>query len=678
MLLDPRMSTEFRYAEAYYQTLYEPGFGAVTYASEVTTSPDGRFAAFTGSIIERLDGNVRHVICVVELASGVMRQINHGNGSASSAHWSQCGTRLAFLTDKLEPGVFQPCIVDTATFSHFDQPVEVSGSVEYLAWSPDGRRILLGVAGAGAELSGMQGATTTPMRATDLPAWVPTVYAGPDANEWRCIWVHDLGSGHTSRLSADGTNPWEACWAGPEHVLAVVSDRPDEAAWYIATLRLIRVSDGCERVIHAPVDQLGNPAASPDGRHLAVIEAVCSDRSVVAGDLLVGTADRGLQRVPSLDVDVTHFAWRDNRRVVAIGVRGFDTVVIEYDVEASTTRELWLSADIHCGFWYPALAVLGEDSCIFVAEAYLHPPEIVIVRDGALRRVLSCAHADTSRQLAAGLYGDRTELVTWQAPDGLEVQGTLLLPSGSGPFPTIMEVHGGPIWAQRSRWMAGIRAEPQAFVHRGYAVFRPNPRGSGGRGQSYARKVVGDMGGLDTHDLLSGIDELVRRGYANPDQLAVTGVSYGGFMSSWIVTQDARFKASIPISPVTNWVSMQWTTNVPHFVRQFLDNDPMNANGLYHRRSPVNFADRVTTPTLVVAGELDRISPPGQAIEYYRALRQQGVDTELVLYPLEGHNVRNMPATIDASARYIHWLDRHVLGRSSAPASWPNIAAKSN
>jgi dipeptidyl aminopeptidase/acylaminoacyl peptidase len=381
----------------------------------------------------------------------------------------------------------------------------------------------------------------------------------------------------------------------------------------------------------------------------------------VAGDVLVGGED-GLRRIPTEGVDVTHVSWRDGRRLLMIGLRGQQTVVVEHDVEQGSSRELWSSAEVHGGFWYPAVAPFGDAGCVLVAEGYLHAPTLSELRDGSLRPLLRLAHSETDAHLAAGLYGDRVEAVSWEGPDGLEIQGTLILPSGEGPFPTIMEVHGGPIWMQRSRWMGAVRAEPQAFVHRGFAVFRPNPRGSAGRGQDYARRVVGDMGGKDGLDLLAGLDHLVRTGRADADRLGVMGVSYGGYMSSWLVTQDRRFRASIPISPVTDWISMQWTSNVPHFVSTFLDGAPFKPDGLFHARSPVNFADRVRTPTLLVAGALDRISPPEQAVEFYRALRLCGAETALVVYPQEGHNVRNLPATIDASARYLDWFERYMRG----------------
>lgn len=131
------------------------------------------------------------------------------------------------------------------------------------------------------------------------------------------------------------------------------------------------------------------------------------------------------------------------------------------------------------------------------------------------------------------------EALRWQAPDGLEIEGWLLKPRGVAPFPLITAIHGGPVWHWRPSWV-GRNCANLMLLKRGYALFLPNPRGSTGRGRDFVRRVVGDMGGADTYDYLSGIDHLVAEGIADPERLGVTGVSYGGFMSCWLITQDQR------------------------------------------------------------------------------------------------------------------------------------------
>jgi dipeptidyl aminopeptidase/acylaminoacyl peptidase len=170
------------------------------------------------------------------------------------------------------------------------------------------------------------------------------------------------------------------------------------------------------------------------------------------------------------------------------------------------------------------------------------------------------------------------------------------------------------------------------------------------------------MGGEDTYDYLTGIDSLIARGLVDPQRLGVTGISYGGFMSAWLITQTPRFAAAAPISPVTNWYTQHGTSQVAYFDEVYLDGRPRAADGLYFKRSPVMYADRVTTPTLQLVGALDQNAPPSQSLEFHRALLEHGQKSVLVTYPRAGHGIRAFPEVIDATARYVDWFIRSLTG----------------
>jgi len=185
-------------------------------------------------------------------------------------------------------------------------------------------------------------------------------------------------------------------------------------------------------------------------------------------------------------------------------------------------------------------------------------------------------------------------------------------------------------------------------------------RGSSGRGQEFAALVVGDMGGGDLGDLLAGLDQLVSDGLADPERLGIMGMSYGGFMSCWLPTQDPRFRAAAALSPVSDWYAERFGSNLGAWVGDFLDGEPRPGGGQYYDRSPVLFAHDDRTPTLLTAGGLDRATPPDQAIEFYNALVEQGVASDVVVYPGEGHGVHSLPALIDWTTRIVAWFQRHM------------------
>ena len=250
--------------------------------------------------------------------------------------------------------------------------------------------------------------------------------------------------------------------------------------------------------------------------------------------------------------------------------------------------------------------------------------------------------------------------MTWTAPDGLRIDGLLRTPAGDGPFPLLLLVHGGPVGAVTDRWVGTTNAMLHA---RGYAMLMPNPRGSSGRGRAFAERVVGDMGGEDTKDLLAGVDAMVAAGVADPERIGIYGGSYGGFMSAWLPTQDARFKAAVAISPVTDWYSEHFNSSLIDWVGDFLRDTPEEPGGEHHRRSPVLMGDALRTPTLLTAGGHDRATPPGQAVEMFRALRARGVPSEVVIYPGEGHGVRDLPAVLDLVTRTLRWFERFMPAR---------------
>ena len=179
-------------------------------------------------------------------------------------------------------------------------------------------------------------------------------------------------------------------------------------------------------------------------------------------------------------------------------------------------------------------------------------------------------------------------------------------------------------------------------------------------GRDFAAFVVGDMGGEESHDLLSGLDHLVSLGIADPARLAVAGGSYGGYMAALLPAVDDRFAAAVVASPLTDLISCYYGSSLTVFVRDFVGGRPTDRVQRYLDRSPVFAGPRLRTPTLLTAGLRDRAAPVGQAIEMFHALREQGVPTELVVYPEEGHGVRAYPARIDWIARVVMWLERHA------------------
>ena len=656
---DLRTSPLYQEVEEHFRKVYEPGFGRVTEPSDPRPSPDGRWVAFTGSIWEKLEGTAKTRICLAAAPGGAeggvagTKELSSGPEHDAGPRWSPEGSTLTFLSDRREKGRMQLFSLSAGGLGEAEALPEIDGTIEEHAWSPDGSRILVRTAGMHADGAGADGSGALESD-RDLPDWVPAVDSWEDRQVWRRLWVVDVATGEVRLLSREGLNVWEADWCGDDAVVAVASEDPGESAWYDSPLVLIDVATGADRVIATSDVQFGLPVGSLDGTRVAAVEAPCSDRQLVSGRaVVIDVATDARRAIEIEDADVTWLGWRANGGLAYTMLRRGDTVFGEIDAGTGERTETWSTSE-SVGSWAPYAAVVGEDGFAFVRQGFDRPAEVAIVQDGADRTIASFRHQGHDH--ARGLVG-LAERLTWMAPDGLEIDGFVLAPAGEGPHPLILYVHGGPVWSY-AEWFP--RPYLAWLVSRGFAILMPNPRGSTGRGRAFLEAVIGDMGGGDAGDDLAGVDALIERGIADPDRIAVTGGSYGGYMSCWLPIVDQRFKAAVAMSPVTDFYSEHWNSNIGAWDAWFLGGEPQNGTAQYQERSPVFLADRVRTPTFLTAGTEDRCTPPGQAIEFYRALCANGVPTEVAIYPGEGHGVRKLPAFLDLVTRSTAWFERFV------------------
>jgi dipeptidyl aminopeptidase/acylaminoacyl peptidase len=252
---------------------------------------------------------------------------------------------------------------------------------------------------------------------------------------------------------------------------------------------------------------------------------------------------------------------------------------------------------------------------------------------------------------------------TWCAPDGLEIVGHIVYPVDYEPgkrYPTFVEIHGGPAWGWLPHYAVWWEWWYQYLAGRGYLVFLPNIRGSTGRGTAYTEANVGDMGGGDWQDVLSGVDHLIEIGLADPDRLGIGGWSYGGFITAWAVSQTTRFKAAIMGAGLANWESYYAQNGIRDWQRLYFKSTPYEDLPAHRAKSPINFIHQAKTPTLILHGQEDHDVPVAQAYEMYVALKAMGVETQLVTYPRQNHPILERQHQIDLLTRLAEWCDRHM------------------
>ncbi|MFL5920080.1 MAG: alpha/beta fold hydrolase [Gaiellaceae bacterium] len=601
---------------------------------EVALSPDGSRIAFAVSASFREKGKPIET----RLWSGeVGGELQPGEAGAFP-RFSPDGSRLAYASDRGHEGRLSLRIDDR-------ELGEIPGSVEDISWSPDGARLLLLAADVGADRAGAQSATK--IEEAGAAEQDPKVFR--PARFWRRLWLVDAASGETLDVTPEGVNVFEFGWAGGK-VAAVCTNEPSESAWYDAWVGLIDLETRSVERVHTPKWQLQAPRISPGGR-VAFVEGFSSDRGTLTGTVHV------LGQGPlAPELDATWIDFADEDALWVAGWRGAGSFAGRLKLDGS--YEEVAGGEATLGPRYsPAVAASADGSRVATAwESTDEPPEVVLLEDGE-RRTLTGLNAEVAPQLANIDWRE----YRWESSDGLEIEGLLALPRerGDDPLPLVVDVHGGPTgsWSWQFAPAYGL---PQLLADAGYAVLLPNVRGSVGWGPEFAEANLGDMGGGDLQDILTGIDALVRDGIVDDKRVAITGGSYGGFMACWAVTQTDRFAAAMPMAVVTDWVSFHSTTNIGQFDRLYLQADPYDPQGEYTARSPVYHARRCKTPTLILHGEDDLCTPLSQAVEFYSALVEAGCETELVVFPREGHGWTEREHQAEGWNRIRDWLVRHV------------------
>ncbi len=304
---------------------------------------------------------------------------------------------------------------------------------------------------------------------------------------------------------------------------------------------------------------------------------------------------------------------------------------------------------------------LSKDGAVAAAVGELtHPAELYYLpTDGELRKLTT-----TNDALMAELRMPDVEYVHFKSKDGTAVAGYLYKPPDYQPgvrYPTILKPHGGPVWA----YYAEFNFDPQLFAANGYVVLTPNPRGSSGYGQDYCRAIFADWGNKDFADDMAMVDYALAQGIADPEKLGVGGWSYGGISTNFIISQTTRFKAAISGAGeflyVTNWghdlYSRDWEYELGL---------PWENRALWEKLSPFSRVTRITTPTLIMGGDVDSNVPVINGEQMYQSLRRLGVPTLLVVYPGEFHEFTRPSFIKDRYERYLDWYGHYVKGEGPA------------
>jgi len=588
----------------------------------------------------------------VAVGGGAARQLTFGAGKDSAPAWSPDGKWLAFLSDRGGDGKRLYLLPRDGGEA---QPLATgAGAIKAFAWSPDGGRIAF--------------LRTDPV-GDPVAAEKNAPIVVEESPRYDRLWTIDLSPRAVQQTTDAVTHVWEFAWLGDGSGFAlVVADDPTAAAWYSCRLARLDLATGALTTLYQPPNgrEVARPASSPDGRSVACIVCTWSDPGMSGGDLWIVPGDPASDTAPrnltaGAEFSVNTATWTpDGRELLCHAYAGEGSSIGVIDGGGrGGWRELWHGPySLSFDGLYPTA---DGQTFAMPRSAVKEPAEVWLgqrVDAGLAWRQLTTTHGDQ----ASALTSDVSE-VRWTAPDGLALGGVLVRPIGAtGPTPLLVVIHGGPTGrAMHGFTNRGMAALAPLLAVRGIATFAPNFRGSNGRGVAFAEANHGDMGGADWADIIAGVDRLVADGIADPERLGICGWSYGGFMTMWGVTQTARFKAAVAGAGIANWASFHGASDLHVWDALFYEADPYDPNSIYAARSPIYHSHRAKTPTLVLHGDADRVVPPDQGREFYRALKDRGVETQLVLYPGSGHGPHDPRQVRDVVERSLGWLSERLL-----------------
>ncbi len=628
--------------------------------SALQFSPDGKTIALVESHANLDEDEYRTEIVLVDVASGARRAFTANRHKAAQPRWSPDGRSLAFLA----PDADRKLQVFVAPLAGGDaiQVTHVKSAVQQFTWSPDSKSIALAATDPAPEPKGADKYHTGfYFGHNDL-----TVREKPRSTH---IWLVDAtGTGEQRLTSGDWSLPTVLPPGPPSSPLKFTPDgkaivfvkqaTPASGDRSQAQLERLELASGTITALSPETQYLGYPLVSPDGRNVVFWGAHDSvpvgnqDLWLVQG---AGTPSRNLSK--EVDRNLYGTWWLpDGKSVLISGNDGLGVGLWTLDLNGKAQRLSTGPVMPANGYWVDG-DVSSKGAFAFIGQSPDTPGELYVM-DGlkAAPRKLTAVN-DWIATIKLG----RMEEVHWKGPQGTMIDGALTLPPDAAPgakYPVALIIHGGPNSSTRMRFTIA----PQALAARGFIVFEPNYRGSDNLGNAFKAAIFRDAGEGPGQDVMAGLDQVMARPDVAPGKPLVSGWSYGGYMTTWLLGRyPDKWQAAVSGAPVTNWQTAfdQSDANIGQAAR--LGASPYKADGAEQlwRQSPASMQTRIKAPTLVMSDSEDFRVPFTQAISLYRALEDNGVETKFYLFPIRGHSPADPIRQTDMWQVWIDWLAAH-------------------
>lgn len=625
---------------------------------DVAPSPDGRRVAFSAAraVMTDEESVYRTTVYTVGADGEDLRRYAFGKNGASRVRWSPDGRWLSYIGggNGSKPNLY----LIAADGGAARQLTDVKTGVVDYRWAPDGRHIAFVMIDPPSEeeekrAKAKDDATTLDVDFKYQHLWLVSLPEDLDAEAGESTRLTE-GSFHVNPGYAPGFE-----WAPDSSRIAFShTPTPELNDWTRADISTIDIESRAVTELAATSAAEYGPQFSANGELVAYVSSEdppswMRDAHVAVRSMTDGSVVR-LADTP--DESPVIVGWLNRNTLLIRETAGTRSALMKLPTSGKAPQTFAAPE----GFVSAAALNAGASHLAVVAETSNSAAQVFVSRTNRYVPKQVSQLGNGEPRPATG----RTERLQWASTDGMQIEGLVTYPVDYQPdrrVPLLLVIHGGPAGVYVEIDIARPGAYPiAAFASAGYAVLRANPRGSGGYGADFRRANQADWGGMDYQDLMAGVDELIRRGVADPDRLGVMGWSYGGFMTSWIVTHTDRFKAASIGAPVTDLIAMNGTSDIPDFLPDYFGGELWEQPELYRAHSPLTHVANAVTPSLIQHGAADARVPLGQGTAFYRALKRRGVNTRMVVYPRAPHGPTEPRQLQHVMQDNLDWFLEHI------------------
>ena len=627
-------------------------------------SPDGKSIAVVVTRANVKENRYDGDLFMIDVATGEQRQLSYDRRGVAAPRWSPDGSQLAFLANaSSERDAKRQIWILPARGGEARRITDAARGVQQYAWSPDGAQLAFVTSDDPVpnEEKGNRSFeigdddylnTTAP---TPSHIWLVTASLSSGGDKARRL---TSGSWSLPVAHPPGPAPSPLAWSPDGKTIAITRrDTPHGGTPNSNRIALVDVaSGGVQRLTTRDLDET-QPVFTPDGTHIAYWHARGSEPGSENSIWLAPAGGgMGFEVTKGLDRNVYRTVWLpDGKAFITGGHDATSTAFWLQPLDGPARRINLGEVEPYFSYWID-VSVAKNGTIAFTGSTPSHPRELYVMAslDAAPRQLTLLNDA-----VVASMQLGRTEPVTWKF-EGFDEDGVVTYPpdfDATKKYPLVLYIHGGP----RSASTVSFATIPQSLAAKGWVVFQPNYRGSDNLGNTYTRAIRDDAGAGPGRDVIAGVEVLKKRGFIDENRIAVGGWSYGGYMTSWMIGHYPIFKAAVSGAAVNNLLD-EYALSDSSLGRRLTWGSPFVGDNMkkYVEQSPITYASKIRTPTLIMSDTGDVRVPITQSYQMYYALKDNGVPVKFIAFPVSGHSPEDPIHGTEIERQYVNWFAQYL------------------